>query len=272
MTCRTTSLAVILARQSRDAGWPKASNVDGVVHDPVTVLNALADKAILDVEGEGDEIWPRRQRERRQLRAVHRAIERIAFDGNAAGGADEALEFAARCEFRCDSASVVINLFFNNRAVEIIRPEAQCDLRDAWREHDPIRLDVLEIVEQQSRYSDIAQVGVTARLGNVRKRGVVRMKRQRDERHEPVRLVLQLAQLDEVIHALFLGFHVPVKHGGVRAQSDFVRLASDVEPHLAADLVVTDDPAHARMENLRSATGKRIDAGLFQLQKYVSDG
>jgi hypothetical protein len=30
-----TSLAVILARQSRDVGWPKASKVDGVVHDPV---------------------------------------------------------------------------------------------------------------------------------------------------------------------------------------------------------------------------------------------
>jgi len=69
-----------------------------------------------------------------------------------------------------------------------------------------------------------------------------------------------------VIHALFLGFHVPIKHGGVGMQSNFVRLPRDVEPHSAADLVIANNPAHARMKNLRASARQRIDARFLQLQ------
>ena len=125
---------------------------------------------------------------------------------------------------------------------------------------------MIEIIEQQPGYGDVAQIGVARGLWNVRERSVVRMKRQRDKRHEAMRLVLQLAQLDEVIDALFLRFHVPVKHRGVGAQADFMRLPRDVEPHLPADLVIADDPAHPRVKNFRAATRKRIDARFFQLE------
>src|SRR5439155_10804708 len=155
-------------------------------------------------------------------------IERIALDGHAAGGSDQAFEFVARCELGRFRTGVMINLFLYHRTVKVVGTKAQLNLCDARREHDPIRFDVIEIIEQQPGYGDVAQIGVARGLWNVRERSIVRMKRQRYKRHEAMRLVLQLAQLDEVIDALFLRYHVPVKHGGVEAQADFMRLPRDV--------------------------------------------
>src|SRR5712692_8301506 len=139
-----------------------------------------------DVERKGYQVRPRGWRKRRQLRAVDRMIERIALDRNAAGGADEAFQFITRRKLGRFRASVMINLLLYHRAVEVVRAEALRDLRDARREHDPVRLDVLEIVQQQARDGDVAQVGVTRWLRNVRERSVVRVKRQRDKRHKDV--------------------------------------------------------------------------------------
>ncbi len=97
----------------------------------------------------------------------------------------------------------------------------------------------------------------------MRERGILRVKRQRNERDETVRLVLELTQLDQVVGAFFFSFHVAVEHGGVGRQADFMGLARDTEPHLAADLVVANDFAHAGMKNLRPTPGQGIDARLF---------
>jgi hypothetical protein len=48
-----------------------------------------------------------------------------------------------------------------------------------------------------------------------------------------------------------------------------MRFTRNVEPHLAADLMVADDPAHARMKNLRAAAGKRIASFSFSSVSLV---
>src|SRR2546423_6287374 len=98
------------------------------------------------------------------------------------------------------------------------------------------------------------------------------MKSQRDESDESARLILQVAEAQQVIDALLLGFHVTIQHSGVGAQPDLVSLARDVQPHLSADFVVADDFAHPRMKNLRASAGQRIHAGLFELEQSVSRG
>src|SRR6202023_1844112 len=95
-------------------------------------------------------------------------------------------------EFRGDRAGIVINLFFDYRAVEIVSSKAQRDLRDRGREHDPVGFDMRKIIEEQARYRDVAQIVVTGGLGNVRERGVVRVKRQRNKGDESVGLGLKL--------------------------------------------------------------------------------
>src|ERR1700730_11946992 len=88
------------------------------------------------------------------FRAIDRAVERVALDGDAAGFADQAFEFGARGEFGGLGAGVVIDFFLDDGAVQVVRAKTQCDLRDAWREHYPIGFYVVDIVEQNARASD----------------------------------------------------------------------------------------------------------------------
>ena len=106
----------------------------------------------------------------------------------------------------------------------------------------------------------------------MREAGIRRMKRQRNEGDEAVGDVLRCAQLEQVIHALFGRFDVAVEHGGVGAQAEFVRGARDFQPALAADFVIADNFAHARMENFGAAAGKRIHAGIFHGEQRVANG
>ncbi len=162
----------------------------------------------------------------------------------------------------------MIDLFFHDGAVEIVGAEAQGDLGDARSEHDPVGFDVIEIIEQQARYGDVAEVGVARGLGNVREPGVIGMEGQRDEGDEAVGLVLQLAELEQVVDALFFGFHVTIEHGGIGAQADFVGLARDAEPHLAADFVVANNFAHAGMGKISAPPpGKESTPASFSFRR-----
>src|SRR5262249_7869737 len=137
-------------------------------------------------------------------------------DGKAAGSSDQALQFVARRELRRLCAGVVVNLLFDNRAIEIVRTEPQRNLRDTGRKHDPVGFDVIEIVEQKARDGYVAKVIVAGWLRNVRERGIVRVKCEGDKRDETARDVLKLAQLHEVVDAFLFGFYVSVEHRRIR--------------------------------------------------------
>src|SRR6476646_2943384 len=57
------------------------------------------------------------------FRPRDRTIHRVALDGLTAGFADEAFEILANHALRSGSAGVVINLFLNHRAVDIVGAE-----------------------------------------------------------------------------------------------------------------------------------------------------
>ena len=83
-------------------------------------------------------------------------------------------------------------------------------------------------------------------------RRVLRMEGQRNERLEAACVVLQGAQLQQVVDPVFIVFDVTVKHCRVRLQADFVRGARDLQPLAAVDLVVADDVADAVGEDFRA--------------------
>ena len=60
-------------------------------------------------------------------------------------------------------------------------------------------------------------------LRQMLQRRVVGMERQRNERLEAAGLILQGAELQQVVHAVFVVLDVAVEHGGVRLQADLVR-------------------------------------------------
>ena len=101
-------------------------------------------------------------------------------------------------------------------------------------------------------------------LADVLERRVVGMKRQRNEGDEAARLVLQLAQLHQVIGAVLFVFDVPVEHGAVGAKPQPVRRARGFQPLRAVDFVVADDAPHALVKDFRAAAGQRIHAGVAQ--------
>ena len=78
---------------------------------------------------------------------------------------------------------------------------------------------------------------------------------------KPCGFVLQGAQLQQMIDAVFVVLDVAVEHGGVRLQADLVGSARGLQPLVAVNLVIADDVAHAVGENLRAAARQRVHAG-----------
>ncbi len=97
------------------------------------------------------------------------------------------------------------------------------------------------------------------------------MKSQRYECNEAVRFILEFAELDQVINALFFRFHVAVEHRRIGVQPGLMRLARRAEPHLPAHLVIANDSPHARMENLGSAAGAGIHPRFLHLAQRFLD-
>ena len=98
------------------------------------------------------------------------------------------------------------------------------------------------------------------------------MKRERDERLEAARLVLQRARPQHVVDALLARLDVPVQHRDVRAHAEAMGRAMDLEIALGAALVVRDLPAHALGEDLGAAAGQRIEPGRHQLAQHLLVG
>src|SRR5579875_1586328 len=144
------------------------------------------------------------------FRACYFTVERVPLEGLATGLANDPDQVLAPHSLRSGCACIVIDLLFNHGAINIISPEAQRDLRDLWGHHLPVGLDMGEIVQQQAAYGNLAQVHHSGRAWKVFERSVVWMKGQWNKSLEAVCFVLQRAQLEEMVHAVFVIFYVAI--------------------------------------------------------------
>src|ERR1700730_1639439 len=80
-------------------------------------------------------------------------VQRIALERLAAPPADQAQQIAPARRLAGGGAGVVIDFLFYNGAVDVVRAEALRDLGYAGRHHNPVRFDVIDIVQPQSRFS-----------------------------------------------------------------------------------------------------------------------
>ena len=67
-------------------------------------------------------------------------------------------------------------------------------------------------------------------LGQVAQCRMVRMEAERDKGLESAGLILQLAQLEKVIDAVFVVLNVAIQHRGIGAQTGLVCQSRGVEP------------------------------------------
>ena len=147
----------------------------------------------------------------------------------------------------------MVDLLFLHGAVEIVHAEPERRLRHLDPGGDPERLHVRDVVEHQPRHGVHAQRVRRRRRRQFAHLVVVGVERQRDERLEAARLVLQRAHAQHVIDALLVGLDVAVEHRDVRAHPEPVRRAVDGEPPVGVALVGADLPPHARREHLGAA-------------------
>ena len=129
-------------------------------------------------------------------------VERVAFDRFAAGFRDQAFDLVDGEDLGCFGAGVVIDQFMPHGAVQVVGAVGERGLRRADAEHDPVGLDVIDVVEHQPADGHGAQVHHARRLADVAQPGVIRMKGQRNKRLKPAGLVLQLAEPDQMIDAV----------------------------------------------------------------------
>ena len=119
----------------------------------------------------------------------------VAFDRFPARFGNEPNQILAAHALRRGGAGVVVNLFLDDGAIDVVGAEAERDLRDFRRHHLPVGFDVRKIIKYQAAHRDLLEVEHAGGLRQMLQGRVVGMKCQRDKRLEAVGFVLQIAQL-----------------------------------------------------------------------------
>ncbi len=199
-----------------------------------------------------------------ELVAFDTMIDGVAFDGYSTCFFDQSANARDGECFGSGGAGVVIDQFVDDGSIEVVGPEGEGDLRDANPQHDPIRLDVGEVVEHQPADGDVAQVSLATGLFDVVHLRVIGVEGERDEGLESAGLVLKRTKTKQVIDAVLGGFEMAVKHRGVAVQAEPVSLAMNFDPAIGVGLVLTEFPSNGFLEDFRSAAGKAAEAGFLQ--------
>jgi hypothetical protein len=95
------------------------------------------------------------------------------------------------------------------------------------------------------------------------------MERERDEGEEAARLVLLLAQPQQVVDALLVRLDVAVQHRAVRRNPQSVRCVMCVEPEVRMLLAGSDQPPDAIREHLGAAAGQRAQTHVAQRAQHL---
>ena len=163
------------------------------------------------------------------------------------------------------------DVLLDHERTEIVAAEAQRGLADLEAHRHPARLEIRDVVEDDARDGDGAQIVDGVGLLHVRhRRRVLRLQRPADERREAVRPRLHVAHALEMLDALGERFADAVHHRDRRLHALLVRDLHDLEPAIGAGFLLRDQIAHALDENLAAAAGNRVEARLHQLANDVA--
>src|ERR1019366_4060547 len=208
---------------------------------------------------------------KRSFRPCDRPVERVALDRFAPGFLDQAHQVVPPQTLGSGCSRIVVNLFLNHSAVNIVGSEAQGDLRNLRRHHLPVGLNVREVIEHQAADRNLLDVGHAGGRKKMLQRRVRGMEGQRDESLKATGLILQGTQFEQVVDAVFVVFDVAVKHGGVRFEPDLVGEARGIEPLIAVNLVIADNVPHTVGKNFAATARQRVDTRFFHFFERLAD-
>src|SRR6476659_8999455 len=118
----------------------------------------------------------------------------IALDRLAASFANGVFKRGDSFLLRRGSAGHVKDFFLKDCSVEIVHAVAQRDLRERQSEADPIRRQMVDVVEVNAAHSEVAQLVKCGGALDVGKDavGLRRLERKGNKSGEPAGLILQL--------------------------------------------------------------------------------
>ena len=118
----------------------------------------------------------------------------VSLDRLAASFADGVFKRGDGLLLRRRGAGHVENFFLQDCSMEIVHTVAQRDLRERQSETDPIRRQVVDVVEVDTAYREIAQLFERRGAFDVSKDsvGLRRLERKRNKSGEPAAFILQL--------------------------------------------------------------------------------
>ncbi len=204
---------------------------------------------------------------KRSLVPGHSPIERVALKWLPPCFLDQPDQIMPAKPLRCRRSRIVVDLFFHHRAVDIIGPKAQRNLRHLGSHHLPVGLDMRKIVQHQPETAICLMSCMPVVMCRCRSMVLAGWNESGIKRLEAMGLVLQGAQFHQVIDPVLVVLDVPIEHGGVGLQPDLVGLRA-VSSHSLPSILWSQMIARTRSaEDLGSAAGHRLHARLFHFQQ-----
>src|SRR5438876_2916143 len=191
-------------------------------------------------------------------------VERIPLHGRLARVVDHAKELRPRESRRALRLGHVGDPLVLEGAVDVVGAEVERDRRGLLAEHDPVGLDVGEVVEQEPRGGDRAE-GVCGRRLPRHELRVADLIDEGDEGQKPPRSILLGPEPEKVVHPLRQGFDVAEQHGRVGGDAERVGEPVDLAPAVRVGLAgigegLGDPPG----EDLRAAAGQGVEPRRLQ--------
>ena len=153
------------------------------------------------------------------------------------------------------------DILLHHRAAKVVNAIFEADLSDFGALCHPRGLETWNIVQEETRDGNGAQVVVAGGFlpvpaGIVRGQvGVVGLEIPRNESGQAAGVVLEVPDVFQVFEALIDGFDVAVHHGGGGVHAQFMGGSMDRQPLVHPVLAETDNIANLVRKNLGAGAG-----------------
>ena len=181
----------------------------------------------------------------------------VALDRLAASFADGVFKRGDSLLLRRGGAGHVENFFLQDCSVEIVHAVTQRDLRERQSQADPIRRQVVDVVQVNTAHREIAQLLKCGGALDVGKNsmGLRWFECKRNKPSESAGFILQLPQLAQMISPMSESFDVSVKHRARAVAAHRMPGAMHVDPFGGGFLAAADLVAHDWIEDLGATPG-----------------
>src|SRR5262245_29641298 len=118
-----------------------------------------------------------------------------------------------------------------------------------------------KVVEHQTRHRNHLQIVHSRRRRQVSVYGVFRMKCEWNKTIKAAGFVLQFAEADKMVNALFRRFDMTIKHRRVRTNPHLVNRPRNIEPAIPGNLMPGNQWPRAFCKDFGSTTGTTSESG-----------